>query len=171
MKKILLLPLLLLFAVACSTDSDELITQQETTAIENALIVPSDDKPEPDFPTPIGACYPNLATSIVNVGGLNPIWRFTANVPTSVSGGQAFHIYLEYQATDCEDITTGTGTIYSKYGGLYTSPNTVAPYVQALPSELLPCYRWRLKIYGVSGKQYGTVNCWQYTPWYDAPVN
>jgi len=166
MKKLLLLPVMLLLAVACSTDSDEIITSEQSSTAA------STEKPDPVFPNPpIGACYSSLSAHIENIGGLNPIWHFVADVPSITTTGSGIKVFLEYQATDCEDYTTGTGTIFSKYGGLYTNPASVLPYVEALPSELLPCYRWRLKIYGVSGKQYGTVNCWQYTPWYDAPVN
>ncbi|MFP9098803.1 hypothetical protein ACLI09_07105 [Flavobacterium sp. RHBU_24] len=169
MKKILLLPLMLLLAVACSTDADEIITNQDNMAVDSSSA--STSKPDPELPAPIvGACYTTLPAHIENFGGLNPIWHFVADVPTPVATGMGFKVYLEYQATDCESFTTGTGTIFSKYGGLFTNPNTVLPYVEAMPSELLPCYRWRLRIYGVNGKQYSNVVCWQVTQWYDAPV-
>lgn len=165
MKKLLLLPLMLLFTVACSTDTDEILTN------EQIITTAATEKPDPGVPAPIGACYSNLPAHYENFGGLNPIWHFVADVPAVTTTGSGIKVFLEYQATDCEDYTTGTGTIYSKYGGLYTNPASVLPYVEVLPAELLPCYRWRLRIYGVNGKQYSNITCWQVTPWYDAPVN
>jgi hypothetical protein len=162
MKKILLLPMLLLFAVACSTDQDELLTVQDTAASASTA----------KLTTTTEACYSNLTATVTNTGSLtNPIWKFTPDIPTPVAGTQGFQVFLEYQGTDCEDITTGTTLIFSKSGGTFTTPNTVMPFVQALPSQLLPCYRWRIKINGVNGKNYTAVNCTQYTPWYDAPLN
>jgi hypothetical protein len=161
MKNILLLPLLLLFAAACSTDQDELLTAQDTGSASAAKLA-----------TTTEACYSSLTATVTNVGTFtSPVWRFTPDIPTPVAGTQGFQIFLEYQATDCEDITVGTSPIMSKNGGTFRTPNTLMPFVEAAPAQLLPCYRWRIKINGVNGKNYTAVNCTQYTEWYDAPLN
>ncbi len=173
MKKILLLAILAMAFTACSTDNEsDSINEaslarkkemQKTTGINIVGAVPVDTTPGSKN------CWSVLTAHYDNVGTLsNPKWNFVAEIPQASAGN--YKIVLEIQATDGEDITVGYGDIISITDDVvYNNINVEAPSVVRQPSQLLQWYRWRLRIYGLNGKN-NNISCEQVTPWYDTPL-
>ncbi|WP_116790420.1 hypothetical protein [Flavobacterium psychrotrophum] len=165
MKKLLLLiPVFLFLAASCSTDSDSILedtANAQTAAKEAALgITPKVTEP----------CFKEITAHVYNQGTLtNPVISFIADVPSTAPASIGFKVSVELQATDCEDINSGYGAI-STYTSSTTFYNILsAPaHIELLPSQTLPCYRWRILLQGFTSTN--KLVCASYTQWYDAPM-
>lgn len=158
MKKLLLLPfLLLLITTSCSTDSDEIITT-DNTAFSTERSAQATD------------CFSSLSAHVYNVGTLSdPNISYIADMPANIPAAQTYKVVLQIQATDCEDITNGFGDIINfTSGSIFFNVSNSSPHIEVKPAQTLPCYRWRLVVQCVNARSVAT--CTSTTQWYDAPV-
>ena len=166
MKKIYVLPLIVLLFAACSVDND--LNEEDNTA--NTLVQKEEAAPAS---TPLSSCFTNLAAHVsvdVSAGLNNPVVNFIADAPADASGG--FMMKVEIRAlSDCEDLNSGTGAITALgnstvFYGIASTPAQVS----VTPAQLtLPCYKWRILLQGVSGSG-REITCTTVSPWYDAPL-
>jgi hypothetical protein len=167
MKKLLLLaPVFMFLAASCSTDSDSFYDEDITRQSAAREALPSTTLTI----NTSSVCFPELTVQVSNTGTLsNPVIRFTPNSPKSTGAATSYRLYIELQATDCEDITNGYGDIitYQNPTPFYNLKNNL-PYIELLPTQTLPCYRWRVYIQGSNFS--GRVSCTSYSEWYDAPI-
>lgn len=165
MKKLLLLaPVFLFLAASCSTDSDTILDD-----VNNTNFAAKETSTSITIKTP-DACFKAITAHVYNEGTLtNPVISFIADVPAGAPATQGFKVNIELQATDCEDINSGYGavTTYSNPTVFYNITNTPA-HIELLPSQTLPCYRWRIYLQGVTSTN--KVVCASYSQWYDAPM-
>ena len=163
-KLLLLLPALLLLITSCSSDSDELITDNSLTTQSSVMTVATTAIRNP------GGCFPGLTAHVYNTGTLsNPVISFIADVSEDSGSNTLCKITVELQATDCEDINSGYGSplIYQN-PVVFSSPKINAPHIELQPSQMLPCYRWRVHVQACTPKN--VVICASSTQWYDAPI-
>lgn len=160
MKKLLLLPVLLVTLFSCSTD-DSVSYQDESNAV-NAASAERIEKP-------LNPCIADFSGyTIINVeGGFgNPVVEFY----TFSTDGRKKKLssYVEIETlSDCEDVNSGTGMVTSFSGGiinLIPNNNIVTLNPSQLPSG---CYRWRLVLTNAPG---ALSSCTSVTPWYEAPL-
>lgn len=170
MKKLLLIPFIALFAVACSTDTEDLdnyANAQKTMASSASPIIGG------TYATISQSCFSQLgahpfydATNGLNNGTLS----FISEPPASAfSGSYKVRVEIE-EVSDCEDLGSGTGNIKTfTTGATYTNVVANAPKVTGVkPADTFACYRWRMVFEGVGRN--GAVTCTTASQWYDAPL-
>lgn len=178
MKKLLLLALTFSLAVtSCSTDSaiedaaiNKALTERGSAVQTSTIEIGAPLNPILVNPGP-SPCFNNITAEYDNIGTLsNPLWNFSVNIAEAVPAGNSYKVVLEIQATDGEDITVGIGEIISITDNVtYTNISATAPAIARTPGQLLQWYRWRIRVYGLNGRN-NNVNCEQVTPWYDNPL-
>jgi len=166
MKKIMLLPLFLIF-LNCSADDNQVNPEQNT---ENSSV--SEDKYKV-FATSLPSCFNLSATVAVDVSnGLgNPVVVFTSSVNATVSASRKFKVKVEVQQlSDCDDMNSDLGAkvIWGPASSL-TNVNASPPTVSVAGSKLPSCYKWRFVFEGVSetGRE---LICISNSPWYESPL-
>lgn len=167
MKKIMLLPLLLIF-FNCSTDDTQLSVSQDP---DNLLMTSYKCK---DFGIEsLLSCFKLTASVSLDVSnGLgNPTVVFTSSVNAAVTPTRKFKVKVEVQQlTDCDymDSEIGSKVIWGPAASV-TNVNALPPTVSVLGSKLPACYKWRFVFEGVSetGRE---LICVSYSPWYERPL-
>ena len=163
MKKIVLLPLLLLIFTACSTDDADILLDED-----QAELSPEVEKTE------LKSCmYALKAETNIDVSGGfgNPVIQFIATTEKSNSA-VPYRITLEVETLDdCEDFTGATGATQSFVQPGYTQVLNTIPYTVTMNPGDLPatCYKWRFVYEGyVTGKD--VVVCYTASQWYESPL-
>jgi hypothetical protein len=171
MKRILPIAFLAFFAFSCSTDTEEIEAytaraqrqMQEQQIAGGSQIRPAGPE-TPCFRTLSGSASLNT-TNGPGTGTLT----FTAQPPANAPQGE-FIVKVEIEEiSDCEDLTSGNGNVaVFTNNTVYTNIATNLPKVTGVnPAETFGCYRWRIVLQSI---RTGTINCTNYTPWYDAPL-
>lgn len=173
MKKILMLSLIALFFISCSTDdSADLLTQENSADIAYSAKGSVGNGKTGGGEQPVVSCFSGLAafTRIdVSAGLNNPVINFTGSVPSTVSSNIAYNISVEIQGlADCEDfnLTSGLPIIFTSSGS-YTNVYAVPPAISVLPNQLPVCYKWRMIFERANSL---TSPCKSVSQWYDAPL-
>lgn len=172
MKKIYLLPLLVLFFTACSVDDSAELLNQEI--VEEVFFDSLKEEFNGSGPkeAPQNDCFNGLAAHVsmdVSGGLNNPAVNFVADVPLTVSPGLAYVVKVEVQQlADCEDFNVVTGDPVFLGGRSYTNVAMAFPSVTVQPNQLPVCYKWRM-VFERSGRLIQTP-CKALSPWYDAPL-
>ena len=155
MKKLLLLPFLLITLFSCSTDdADEVMIQETTTSTLR--------------PTPVNQCLASLEgyTNINVDGGFgNPMVEFYVNA-SAPDGGQ-FNLTLEIQRlSDCDNMDSNSGSRMVYDLGRLNLKALDAPVLVLSPQQLpADCYKWRF----VATPANGDI-CLSNFIWYEAPL-
>jgi hypothetical protein len=166
MKKLLLLPFLLITLFSCSTDD---AVELNNTVAEAQVLYYSTNRF--DLPTQY-ECFTSLSayTNIdVSNGFDNPVVQFIADsegAPKKIS----YSVTLEVQPlSECEDMESNYGpSIQHKYPGTVQNPDQNMPMISLLPSQLPGgCYKWR---YIFTESLSSRSACASVTQWYEAPL-
>lgn len=164
MKKLLLLPFFAFFAIACTTDTEDL---------ENYTASPYKEMQSTKFSEPNTlSCFLGLGAHhyIDTTNGLNnPTITFISETPSNIAGNYRVKVEIE-ELADCEDLDSGSGIVrVFSTGATYTNIGANPPQISGVrPADTFACYRWRMVFEGVN--KYGAVTCVTYSPWYDAPL-
>jgi hypothetical protein len=175
MKKLLLLPFMILFFSACSTDDSVLEETNDAIVFNDAATAHSAGRMAPEAAASVGvdtSCFPAGTSGSVNITGAfsSPAIEFIASIPF-VPASNVYRIKLEVQElSDCEDMSSNSSfTLTFNAPTTFTNVSANSPKITVLPAQLPTCYRWRIfteRVY--TGTK--IVSCTSTTRWYDAPV-
>lgn len=163
MKKFLLLPILALFSVACSSDTEELDNYENNAFRAAAQTTAGRGKVSPCFSKV--TAYPSLElqNDVIGTGTLSFISQ-----PGSDAGTGGYFVRVEVeQLSDCEDLNSGNGTVkVFTNGTIYYNVAANPPVVSGVsPADTFSCYRWRMVFQST-----GSSPCSVFSGWYDAPL-
>lgn len=165
MKKLLLLPFFAFFAIACTTDTEDL--ENYTASPYKEMQVNGSATPGYTF-----SCFSGLGAHpyIDTTNGLNnSTITFISDVPAGTTGSYKVRVEVE-QLGDCEDLGSGSGNVRAfSTGATYSNIGSNPPQISGVrPADTFACYRWRMVFEGVNRS--GSVTCVSCSPWYDAPL-
>lgn len=178
MKKFLLLSVFTILFASCSTDDSTVFSNENTKAIHESNPVNFvSDQDRNESMAGEGACFAELTSHIyvdVSGGFTNPQINFYADAGRTTFNSKKlkFRIKLEVQLlADCEDLTSGTGSVTTftrptLATGMSTAPAVIVNKAQ-LPGD---CYRWRVIVQGLGAADESMMYCTSSTQWYDAPL-
>ena len=167
MKKILLIMMVTLAVVSCSSDMEEDNVQysgfsNEKTAVSESAAIAT------------RSCFIDLSAQVsvdLSNGLGNPVVVFTPVISGSVPATTTYRVRVEVQPlSDCDDMNSNTGSLLS-FGPSGTVQNVIAapPAISVLPGNMPLCYKWRFVFEGVNNSQ-KTPFCYSASIWYESPL-
>jgi hypothetical protein len=169
MKKIMILPLIMVLFWACSVDNENEL--EETDG--NMRLAAFSTEAATTNNISVTTCFRGITAGVqadVSNGLGNPVLVFTPAVTGSVTAGNKYTVRVEIQPlSDCDNMSSDTGSliVYS-YGTPVQNISTAPPGIMVQPSQIPACYKWRMVVDGVPDKK--QTACTSITQWYEAPL-
>jgi hypothetical protein len=170
MKKIILLPFLMLFFISCSTE--ETGFNDAEAVVMNTGADTDNEEVKPLYAQCVFDVVGNVAIDASN-GIDNPIIVFSGNFGQAITNLKMYSVKLEIQKiADCEDFYSDFDPVITfKYEAPIRVPQTVQPEFHFNRTQLpFECYKWRIVIEGGNPDFTLLPYCFSASQWYESPL-
>jgi len=170
MKKILLLTMLMLGALACSVEEETVQTAQQADVFYAKA---NTDNEQAFAAATLPNCFTKFSADVyvdVSGGFGNPVVVFVPVITGNVAINAKFWVRVEVQPlSDCDDLNSNTGALLTFGPSVpVQNVNSSPPSVSVAPGSMPLCYKWRFVFEGVGSG--GKITCTNASRWQELPL-